>query len=308
MREMTAMKPIVFKKIENPAMYFYLPETEQPVCCNTTKSIVSDYGVPLIRFPAFEALSFIEHGFSTRMGGVSSGIYESMNLSFHLEDSFENVSENFRRIAKALHTAPENMVYSKQTHTTNVMKAEQMHRGMGVVRERSYDNIDGLVTNVPGLCLVTSYADCVPLFFADKKTKSIGAAHSGWRGTVGNIAAVTAAKMQEEYGSKPEDIAVFIGPSICENCYEVSTDVAEQFLDSYSKEEAKHIVKCGKEPGKYQLNLQLANYYNLLHAGIRPENISISDICTCCNPKLLFSHRASKGRRGILCGFIYIKE
>lgn len=88
-----------------------------------------------------------------------------MNLTFNLEDDPENVSENFRRMAAALHTVPEKMVYSKQTHTTNVLKIEEHHKGMGIVRERDFDNIDGLVTNVPGICLVTSYADCIPLFF-----------------------------------------------------------------------------------------------------------------------------------------------
>ena len=100
------------------------------------------------------------------------------------------MSENFRRMADALHTVPEKMVYSKQTHTTNVLKIEEHHKGMGIVRERDFDNIDGLVTNVPGICLVTSYADCIPLFL-DSRNQCIGLSHSGWRGTVGNIAQVT---------------------------------------------------------------------------------------------------------------------
>lgn len=302
------MKQLEWKQINNQSIYSFLPVQARPVFSNTTKSIISQNNIPIVRFPAFEDLSYIEHGFSTRMGGVSSGIYASMNLTFHLEDSYENVSENFRRIAEALHTTPEKMVYSKQTHTTNVMKAERFHQGMGVTRERTYDNIDGLITNVPGLCLVTSYADCVPLFFADPVTKCIGASHSGWRGTVGNIAANTVSQLEKEYHSNPADMIVFIGPSICENCYEVSDDVAEQFREHFLLSEWEHILKPSDKPDKYQLNLQLANYYNLIHAGIKPEHIHISDICTCCNPSLLFSHRASKGKRGILCGFIYIKE
>ena len=141
----------------------------------------------------------------------------------------------------------------------------------------------------------------------DKVNKCIGSSHSGWRGTVRNIAKNTLELMKKEYGTRAENVAVFIGPSICMNCYEVSEDVIEQYNKAFSKEELKDIVSAGKEKGKYQLNLQMANYYNMINAGIVPQNIGISDICTCCNSDILFSHRASHGKRGILCGFIYIK-
>jgi hypothetical protein len=275
---------------------------------DTVRSHTAENGVSYLTFPPFEKFDFMAHGFSTRIGGVSSGIYSSMNLTFNLDDSFENVSENFRRIGDALHIAPEKMVYSKQTHTTNVIEVNADHAGMGVVRERTYDNIDGLVTNEPGICLVTSYADCVPLFFADPIRKSIASSHSGWRGTAGNIAGITVEKMQSLYGSNPKDLTVVIGPSICFNCYEVSADVAEQFKEKYSASEIAHILTKSEKPDKYQLNLQIANYFNLIHSGVCAENIYISDICTCCNSDILFSHRATKGKRGILCGFIYIKE
>lgn len=275
---------------------------------NTARLMTAKNDIPIIRFPVYEKMSFIEHGFSTRAGGVSSGIYSSMNLSFNLEDSADNVTENFRRMSEALDIPMNQMVYSKQTHTTNVMKVEACHKGMGIVRDRDYDNIDGLITNVPGICLVTSYADCVPLFFADSKVKCIGLSHSGWRGTVGNIAQNTVTQLAKEYGSNPKDIVACIGPSICEKCYEVSEDVAEQFMERYTKEEQKMIIRPSEKPQKYQLNLQMANYCNMLNAGIRPENIYISGVCTCCNSSWLFSHRATNGKRGILCGFLYIKE
>lgn len=296
------------KYIDNNSIYASCPVQERPVYFDTTRLVISENDIPLLRFPVYEKLSFIEHAFSTREGGVSSGIYSSMNLTFNLEDSEENVKENFHRISDALHIPMEQMVYSRQTHTTNVLRVETYHKGMGIVRERDYDNIDGLITNVPGICLVTSYADCVPLFFADPVSGCIGLSHSGWRGTVGNIAQNTVTKLKEEYNSNPMDIIACIGPSICVHCYEVSADVAEQFAQKYTKKEQERIIRPSDKPEKYQLNLQMANYYNMLHAGITPKNIYISDICTCCNPSLLFSHRATKGRRGILCGFLYIKE
>lgn len=159
------MESLTWNKTDTDAVYAYMQEQERPAYMDTVRSVTAENGVPYLRFPMLESESFIEHGFSTRKGGVSTGIYESMNLTFNLEDDPENVSENFRRMAAALHTVPEKMVYSKQTHTTNVLKIEEHHKGMGIVRERDFDNIDGLVTNVPGICLVTSYADCIPHFF-----------------------------------------------------------------------------------------------------------------------------------------------
>ena len=134
------------------------------------------------------------------------------------------------------------MVYSKQTHTTNVLKIEEHHKGMGIVRERDFDNIDGLVTNVPGICLVTSYADRIPLFFADSRDQCIGLSHSGWRGTVGNIAQVTVDALIREYNANPAYIKAVIGPGICRDCYEVSEDVAVQFQKKYLPQEAEHIL------------------------------------------------------------------
>ena len=140
------MESLTWNKTDTDAVYAYMQEQERPAYMDTVRSVTAENGVPYLRFPMLESESFIEHGFSTRKGGVSTGIYESMNLTFNLEDDPENVSENFRRMAAALHTVPEKMVYSKQTHTTNVLKIEEHHKGMGIVRERDFDNIDGLVT------------------------------------------------------------------------------------------------------------------------------------------------------------------
>lgn len=263
--------------------------------------------VPLIKFKCFEDIDFINHGFSTRLGGTSKGIYTSMNLSFTRGDDPRCVSKNFELIADAIGTKPEHMVYAMQTHTTNVLRVGKDHRGMGVTRERDFSDMDGLITDEPGVCLVTSYADCVPLFFVDQRKKCIGLSHSGWRGTVGKIGIQTVKMMMTEFHSNPADIIGLIGPSICQNCYEVSKDVADEFAKAYSKERIKDLL-VSKPNEKFQLNLHQANVYNLLDAGLKLENIFVTDICTCCNPDLLYSHRASKGQRGGLCGFLEIKE
>ena len=252
------------KYINNMQFYQNIEQIKRPHFTDTVH-LTETCKTPLLQFTPYEQMKFIGHGFSTKLGGVSSGIYESMNLSFTLEDNPENVSKNFEIIAKALGMTPEQMVYSKQTHTTNVMKVDASHAGMGVVRERNFDNIDGLITNESGICLVTSYADCVPLFFVNPKEKCIGTSHSGWRGTVGNIAENTIKLMHKEYHSNPKDLIVFIGPSICANCYEVSEDVATQFFHAFSEDEAQNIVLPGKAEGKFQLNLQMANYYHMIH-------------------------------------------
>lgn len=263
--------------------------------------------VPMLHFKNLNDLPWLYQGFSTRLGGVSTGIYETMNLGFYLEDSAENVRKNFEIIAKAIGVSTENMVYSKQTHTTNVLKVDSARKGMGVVKERDFDNIDGLITDTPELCLVTSFADCIPVVIADVKKHVVASLHSGWRGTVGNITQKAMDIMIRDYGCEAGDCIASVGPGICEDCYEVSSDVAEQFMNAYDEHDYNHIIKNGTFPDKYQLNLLEANRRNLLNAGIPAANISVADICTCCNPGLLHSHRATHGRRGLMCNFVYIK-
>lgn len=263
-------------------------------------------GVPFIQFSALKECGIVVHGFSTRMGGVSEGIYASMNLSYTRGDKEEDVTENFVRFAKALKISPENYVFSDQTHTTNIRVVTQEDRGKGFTVPRDYENIDGLVTNVKGLVLSTFYADCVPLYFVDVKNKAIGLSHSGWKGTVGEIGKKTVETMMREYGSKPQDILAVIAPSICRECYEVSEDVALEFQKIFPKEEHKMIMD-EKENGKFQLDLWECNKRILMKAGIPNENISVTNICTCCNSELLFSHRASQGKRGNLGAFMMLK-
>lgn len=262
--------------------------------------------VTYLTYPAFEKLEGIIHGFSTRLGGVSRGIYSSMNLSFTRGDEEEAVKENYRRIAQAIGFQPEDIVTSDQTHTANVRKVTEADRGKGITVPRDYQDVDGMVTNVPGLVLATFYADCVPLYFADPVKRVIGLSHSGWRGTVAKIGKVTVEKMKEEYGCHPEDILAAIGPSICQDCYEVSEDVIEEFKTAFAGEYQERLY-YKKKNGKYQLNLWEANRLIFLEAGIPEANISMPGICTCCNPEFLFSHRASHGKRGNLAAFLGLK-
>lgn len=268
--------------------------------------LVEKNGVPYFAFENLENTGLVRHGFSTRLGGVSEGCLSSMNLSFTRGDDLEKVRENFRRMGMAIGFETKDLVLSDQTHTTNVRLVTEADRGKGFNRERDYTDVDGLITDTPGLMLVTIYADCVPLYFVDPVHKAVGLSHSGWKGTVHRIGKVTLERMKEAFGTRPEDVQAAIGPSICQDCYEVSEDVAQAFMDEFADQLDDRLV-YRKGNGKYQLNLWNANERILLEAGIRPEHLSITNICTCCNHELLFSHRASHGQRGNLAAFLGLK-
>ncbi len=263
-------------------------------------------GVSYLTFPLLERTNLVKHGFSTRIGGVSKGHLGSMNLSFSRGDDREAVCENFRRMAKALSVDVDSFVFSVQTHTTNVLRVTGKDRGKGFVRPTDYKDVDGLITNEPELCLATFYADCVPLYFVDPIHKAIGLSHSGWRGTVGRMGQVTLQRMQEEFGTNPKDVIAAIGPSICQDCYEVSEDVIEAFRREFARKDWDSLY-YKKENGKYQLNLWRANEIVLLEAGVLKEHMAVTNLCTCCNCETLFSHRASHGKRGNLAAFLALK-
>ena len=262
---------------------------------------------PYLEYPLLADTKIVHHGFSTRLGGVSQGCYASMNLSFTRGDDEAAVRENYHRIAKSIGVKCENMVLSQQTHTTNVRVVTEKDKGKGVVTPLDYTDVDGMVTNIPEICLVTFYADCVPLYFVDPVQKAIGLSHSGWRGTVGKIGKETIRKMEEQYGSDPKDILAAVGPSICMDCYEVSEDVILEFKKNFEERYWKDLFYC-KENGKYQLDLWKANEIIFKESGILPEHIAVTNVCTHCNSEILYSHRTSGDRRGNLAAFLALKE
>lgn len=263
--------------------------------------------LPVLHYPLLDACGMVKHCFTTRGGGASKGMFESLNLSFTRGDDEADVQENYARVAAFFGTDKTQFVCSDQTHTTNVRRVGKEDAGYGVTRPRPYKDVDGLVTDEPGIILSTFYADCVPLFFVDPVHRAIGLSHSGWRGTVGRMGAVTLSVMQREFHTRPEDVLAAVGPSICQDCYEVSEDVILEF-QKYYREDCQSELYYRKENGKYQLNLWRANEIVMEEAGILPENIHTTQWCTCCNPELLYSHRASKGKRGNLAAFLGLKR
>lgn len=270
-------------------------------------TVKENRGVTYLSFPILEDTGLVSHAFSTRLGGVSKGDFATMNFSFTRGDDRDDVLENYRRMAEALGVDRERMVLTWQTHTTNVRRVTEEDEGKGIVRDRDYRDVDGLITDIPGITLVTFFADCVPLYFLDPVHKAIGLSHSGWRGTVKRMGQVTVDAMKEAFGTRPEDIIACIGPSICGDCYEVGEEVADEFADAFH-EKYHDVILLKKQNGKYQLDLWKANEIVLKEAGIKGDYLAVTNICTYCNPQLLFSHRRTAERRGNLCAFLSLKE
>ena len=271
--------------------------------CHILKKSYKEDEIVYITFPGLEKTGCVKHLFSTRIGGVSRGMFSSMNLSYTRGDEKEAVDENYRRIAACLESDVSCFVCSDQTHTDNIRIVGPEDMGKGTIYPKDYHDVDGLITDQRGIVLGTFFADCVPLFFVDPVKKAIGMTHSGWRGTVQKIGKKTVRMMQEQYGSNPADMYTAIGPSICQSCYEVSGDVIDRVKEAFPESLWSDLF-YPTIPGKYQLNLWEANRQIMLEAGILAEHIEVTDICTCCNPDFLFSHRASQGKRGNLGAFL----
>ena len=270
-----------------------------------------NHTVPLIESPLLQEIRGLRHGFSTRKGGVSKEHLSSLNLGFNLGDEREKVLENFRILGSLFEAKPEDFVLTQQTHSVNVRHVGREDRGKGIFRERDYTDVDALMTDEEGVILSAFSADCVPILFYDKGHRAIASCHSGWRGTHGRILARVIEAMQREFSSKPEEIYIAIGPSICKNCYEVSEDVGEAFLDAFPAlremtKNASPIERVSEE--KFHIDLWELNRIIALEAFIPPENISISGYCTMERPDLFFSHRYSQGKRGVQGAFISLNK
>ncbi len=259
-----------------------------------------------VTFEKFNKYGEIVHAFTTRHGGVSEGYFGKMNLSFNVGDDRKRVIENYRIISEAIGINPNNLVLSQQTHTANVKTVTEKNKGTGIFCEYDYSDVDGLVTNVPGVALVTHSADCCILAFYDPERKVIAASHAGWRGTVAEIGKVTIEKMKNEFGSRPEDIIVGIAPSIGKCCYEVDMPVYQQF-EKLKYLDMRHVF-TEKENGKFMLDLWEANRQILVNAGVKNTNIETTDVCTNCFSHDFHSHRATGGKRGVNGLIIQIKE
>ena len=243
----------------------------------------------------------VPHCFTTRFGGVSSGIFDSLNIAIKEGESEDNVRRNLDILASALGFRRENLVCTRQTHSDIVRVVDETHR-RGCFH-RDYPECDGLVTNTPGLALMIYTADCTPLLFHDPVTGAVGAAHAGWRGTAAAIGAKTVAAMVAHFGCRPEDIRAAIGPNIGQCHFETDSDVPQAMLAAFGPEAEPFIRAAGD---KFYLDLKQINALSLRRAGLR--HIEISEECTVCQCHRFWSHRATRGLRGSQGAVILRKE
>lgn len=272
---------------------------------NADEVLLEKDGVTFLQFKNMQKYNDkITHCFTTRKGGISSGVYESMNLGFNTGDDKENVFENFKRISIALNIEYKNMVFSNQIHEANVKTVDENDKGKGIIKKSNIIGYDALITDKPGVVLVTFFADCVSVFLYDAEKNVIALAHSGWRGTVKEIARKTIIKMRDEYNCVPSNIIAAVGPSIGSCCFEVGNEVYEEFKYNlpYS---TGYCIKINDE--KWRIDLRSIIKNTLIQSGISEKSICISTMCTKCNNDLFYSHRRDNNRRGTMASIMQIK-
>ena len=242
------------------------------------------------------------HCFTTRLGGVSTGIFDSLNLSLGRGDDPQNVVENYRRIGEILGFTPEDVVNARQTHSDIVVKVGRKDRGNLTVAGASPE-CDALITNEPGVALYVSTADCTPILLHDPVTGAVGAAHAGWRGTASAIGGKTVEAMVREFGCDPANIHAAIGPNVGFCHFETDADVPNAMREAFGEEVEAFIRTSGD---KYYVNLKEINALILRRAGVR--HIEISTECTMCQPHRFWSHRITRGQRGAQGAIILRRE
>lgn len=244
----------------------------------------------------------VPHCFTTRLGGVSEGALSSLNLGIHRGDKPANVLENYRILGDAVGFKPQQLVFTRQTHTNIVRAVDESNAGEGLFYPVEPE-CDALVTNTPGLALVAFTADCTPILLHDPVTGAVGAVHAGWRGTVAGIASNAVEAMVRLYGSNPADIVAAIGPNIGACCFETGEDVPEALRRCLGGEARQFIRSKGE---KYLVDLKGANKAILQRAGVR--TVELSDSCTACAPDRFWSHRKVGFDRGSLAAVIVCEK
>jgi len=258
----------------------------------------------LVWFTA-DVLNEIPHGFSTRKGGVSPAPWDSLNLRPGQGDGPEKLRENYCRFFAALGLDETRAVLSQQTHTANIRTVTAEDAGKGLLRPRDYTDVDALITNVPGLPLTVFSADCGTVLLYDPVHQAIGAVHAGWRGCAAGIVEKTVAAMGAAYGSRPAELLAALGPCIGPCCFETDGDVPEAMRAALGAIANAYITVKGP---KFHVDLAGLNRQWLLHAGLLPERIEVSGICTACRSDLFWSHRKMGDQRGVQVAVISLKE
>ena len=245
-------------------------------------------------------LGDVRHGFSTRLGGVSPAPWDSLNLRPGMGDGPEAMLENYRRFCAAIGAGLERTVLSRQVHETTVRVCTAADAGKGLFRERDY-TADALVTNEPGLALFVFSADCGTVLLHDPDSGAVGALHAGWRGCAGGIAEKTVRELERLYGARPDRLRAALGPCIGPCCFETDGDVPAAMREALGEDAEPYLEQRGP---KWHVDLEGLNRRWLLRAGLAPERIETSGLCTACRPDLFWSHRKLGEARGVQCAAI----
>lgn len=244
----------------------------------------------LFPFYRFENLSV----FGEIVHFVASG---EKNIGFTEGTDYEMIRDNRMDLGKAVGFEVSRMVCAHQIHSDHITVVKAEDRGKGALdKESRLPDTDGMITDVPGVCLLVLSADCVPVLLYDPVKRVIGAIHAGWRGTVAGIAGKAVAGMRENYGCCPADIIAGIGPSIGRCCFEVGPEVADVFREKFGN--MPELVTASEVADKFFVDLWMANFYVLTHAGVSARHIEISGLCTRCRPDEFFSYRYAGKQAG----------
>ena len=260
-------------------------------------------GVTFLAAESFRTDGGVAHGFSTRLGGVSEGIFSSLNLGFNRGDNPDHVRENYRRFCTAIGADVNGIVMTGQVHGTEIRTADPALIKPDVCAPTEYD-CDGLITDQPGLVLTVFTADCIPILLYDPVRRVIAAVHAGWRGTAQDIAGNAVRKMRQDYGCRAENILAAIGPGISQCCFETHADVPDAMITALGDVAKPHITHL--ENGKFRVDLKGINAALLMRAGVTADHVEVSTDCTACLHETYWSHRVTQGQRGSQAAMIQL--
>ena len=260
-------------------------------------------GVTFYSADGIDAAGGVAHGFSTRLGGVSEGMWASLNLSVNRGDDPDHVRENYRRFFAAIGGSGDRLAMSNQVHGAVVRTVTTADVHTDPYGKAGYE-ADGLMTDLPGVALMVYAADCIPILFYDPVRRCVAAVHAGWRGTAAGIATAAVDRMKNVYGSRAGDILAAIGPGICPDCFETHEDVPNAMTSAMGTGVLRHIRI--KENGKFAVDLKAINAMRLEQAGLEADHIAVCTACPSCDPERFWSHRRLGNNRGSMAAAIQL--
>ena len=266
---------------------------------------VESNGVGILRSKRLADEAGIDHGFSTRIGGVSKAPFDTLNLGTSRNEPMENILENYRRLSKAFGLDYERLALVRHEHGSKILRIDLSHAGRGISRE-PLDFSDGLVTNDSGITLMTCHADCSGFFLYDKRNRALGLAHAGWKGMFARIGQRLVERMSKEFGTDPSELIAAVGPCICEDCFEVETEIGERFANEF---DCPDIASFGRmyKPGKCFVSLHAAALIQLRDAGVPLDRVSLMRHCTMEEKELFYSYRRDGKDTGSMAAFLRLK-